>query len=314
MPLLINRRVLAAKVETTIGTAESLSGSDGAFNAFDVQIQPTIPVTARMAQGSFNKLAGVAGSYTGKCTFKTDMGWAGTTTEPTWASVLFPACGWVASGSDPTIYYPKSEAPGSNVKTVTIGVYEDGLLYSIAGAVGTARIIGVTGEMARVEWEFTGVWQTPTDTALISPTYPTAAALKHVATSVTYNSVTAINHKTLTIDLGNEIVARESATAAGIHSFIIVDRHPKIMIDPESVLVATQNWHNLWVGGTEAAFSCTFDTPGNSALLVSAPKAQVVNRQEASRNKVQVDQIELVCNKNGATEDQELSFSFTASS
>ena len=47
MPLLKRLRVMAAKVEGTIGTDSTPTGTDGAFNAYDVMIQPSIAMTDR---------------------------------------------------------------------------------------------------------------------------------------------------------------------------------------------------------------------------------------------------------------------------
>ena len=63
MPLLKRRRVLAAKVEATSGTAETLTSAEGAFNAYDVMIQPEIDKEPREIQGSFGSLAAVPGGY-----------------------------------------------------------------------------------------------------------------------------------------------------------------------------------------------------------------------------------------------------------
>ena len=49
--LLRRRRVFAAKVEATVGTAESLTGAEAAFNAEDFVIQPNIAMTRRQGQG-----------------------------------------------------------------------------------------------------------------------------------------------------------------------------------------------------------------------------------------------------------------------
>ena len=51
MPLLRRRAVFAAKTETTVGTAETITASEGAYNARDFSIQPTVAVTRREGQG-----------------------------------------------------------------------------------------------------------------------------------------------------------------------------------------------------------------------------------------------------------------------
>jgi hypothetical protein len=99
--------------------------------------------------------------------------------------------------------------------------------------------------------------------------------------------------------------------ASGFIHGIIVDRRPTIQANPESVLVATQNRHNIWTTYTPYAIQITLDGPSTSTLGITAPKAQILNIQEADRNRVVVDDIEFLCTKNGATQNEELYFTFT---
>lgn len=303
MPLLKKIRTLAAKVETTIGTAESLTGAEGVFNAYNVMIQATIPVEERESQGNFGRIGGVPGARTGVATFRTDLGYDGTTV-PNWATVLLPACGWVnATGT----FTPRSEAPGSNVKTLTIGCFMNGVYKKISGAVGTFNMVFPSGRRAYIDWTFTGILNAPTDTAMISPTYPTDTPLRAGSMTTTYDSV-AFCFESLSIDAGNQVVMRECSTnVSGYASGIITDRYPKITANPESVLVATQDRFGQWLAGSEASLSIAI----GSAITITAPKAQVINLQEGDRNRVVIDEIEWAANKNGTTADQELSIVFS---
>ena len=311
MPLLKRKRVLAAKVETTIGTAESLTATEGAFNAYSVMIQPTIEVEEREAQASFNRLCGISGARIGTATFRTDLGWDGTTTMPTWATILLTGCGIVESSQ---VFTPRSEAPGTNVKTLTIGSFQDGKLRSIAGAMGTGRLVMPSGRMAYIDWTFTGVWQVPTDTAIIAPTYPVAKPIKFNSATVEFDSV-GLQVESMTVDFGNNVIMREDpSTAAGYISALVTDRYPKITANPEAVLAATQDRHTQWLNSSEAALTATLSGPTDSKIVISAPKAQILNNQESDRSMMQVDDIEFGCNKNSTTNDQELSITFTEAS
>lgn len=310
MPLLKRKRVMAAKVETTIGTAESLTASEGAFNAYNVMIQPTIEVEEREGQGGFGYLPGSPGARQGVATFRTDLGWDGTSTMPTWASVLLPACGFVETSQ---VYTPRSEAPGSNVKTLTIGCYIDGVLKRIAGAVGTFQLVLPTGRMGYIDWTFTGVWQAPTDASIIAPTYPTASPIRFASATATYDGV-AQRVEQVTIDAGNEVVMREDpTTAAGYISALITNRKPIISAAPESQLVATDDTYGDWIAAAQAEWEIELDGPNGSTITISAPKAQIQNAQEGDRNRMVTNDIEWFCGKNGATHDEELSITFAES-
>ena len=308
MPLLTKKRVVAAAIESTIGTAESLADGDGAFNAFDAEIQASIDVEEREGQGAFNRLPGVPGGRMGTATFKTDM--AIGSTQPLWASVLLPGCGFVGSSA----YTPRTEAPGSNVKTLTIGVYKDGKLETIAGAVGNCKMVFPNGRMAYCEWEFQGVYQDDADTSIIDPTHPTAKPPRFASATITYNS-NAQKVEQVTLDFGNVIKMREDpATSAGYISGIITDRYPKITANPESVLAATEDRYDDWINCTEAAFALTCNGPSSSSVAISAPKASIINKQSGDREGLQIDDIEWACNANGDTEDSEVTITVTAES
>lgn len=301
MVLLRKKRVFAAKVETTPGTAESLTGAEGVYNAYNVVIQPNIPVEERTGQGAFNRLAGVPGGLSGTATFRTDIHYDGTNI-PTWASVLLPACGWVNNSST---FEPNTEAPGSNVKTVTIGCFADGKLFRIAGAMGTFQAVFPTGRMAYIDWTFTGKWVTASDTAIIAPTYPTTIPLRYATTTTTYNSV-ALCVESVTFDAGNTVILREcAADVTGYATALVTDRYPKITANPESTLVATRDPHGYLTAGTEAAFSLSVPVSTGS-LTWTATDAQVLNTQDEDRGGVMVDALEFGCNRSGTTDDLEL--------
>lgn len=312
MPKLKKIRTLAAKIEATIGTAESLTSAEGVFNAYNIMFQPAINKTQREGSGSFNRLTSISEGQLATITFRTDLPWDGTATEPTIFSVLMPCCGWVESTN---VWKPKSEAPGSSVKTCTMGVYVDGILKTIKGAVGTFTITMVAGQIIFIDWSFTGVYVEPTDTAIIAPTYPTDAPLRFAsATACSYNSVT-LKTQNVTIAANNEITPLESPlTASGYSSCIIVDRFPTIVCNPELESVATQNRHNIFTDALSYALQITLDGPGNGTLGITAPKAEIGNIQEGERGKVVTDEITFNCTKNGSTQNEELYFTFTAAS
>ena len=307
MPLLRRRAVFAAKVEGTIGTAEALTGAEGAFNAEDFMIQPNVPITRREGQGGFNYLPGVAEGMQGTCTVRMGMSYDGTTV-PTWASVLFPACGWIQSTG---VFSPLSEGPGSNVKTITIGHDKDGKRSLLSGAMGTFKIMAPTGKTAMIEFTFTGKYSTnETDTALIAPTYPTVLPLRVAAGALTWNSV-ALCTSNVEVDAGNSVIMRECMNAtdrSGFISAIVTNRQPVITADPESVLVATQDRDALWLTSSPQAFSMQIGTTGTS-VTIAAPKAQLENKQQGNRNDILTDDLTWLATA-GSSADTELTITF----
>jgi len=308
MTLLRRKRVIAAKLETTVGTAITLAGADGVFNAFDATIQPTAEFIERTAQGSAGQIAGVVGLPTGTMTFRIELVGDGAGGVPTWASTLLPACGLVATGS---VFAPKTAAAGtttSDPRTVTIGLFEDGLFKSLRGAVGNMVLTAEPGNPVYLDFTFTGAWVTPTDATIIAPTYPTRLPIR-ARGAVTTIGTYAPCYSSLTIDLGNVITPRPCVVAVGgLHSFMITDRNITGSLDPESKLVTTYPLYTDWIDSVTKAFSATFADEQDAVILASTG-FQVTNAQEGDRGGLQIDTIDFQFVK-GNSPDSEFSIKF----
>lgn len=307
MSLLNKKRVLVAKTETTAGTAISVSGSDGAFNVFDLSIQPSAEFIARPGQGAFGQRYGIVGATSGTVSFRTELYGDGAGGVPAWAATLFPAVGLVDSAGTFSV---KSEAPGSNVKTLTLGVYEDGLFKSIRGAVGNLAITVEPNKPVMFTWTFTGAWVTPTDVSIVTPTHPTRMPIRAGAAAALIGSVVP-HFSSMTFDLGNVITPRLSVNAInGIHSYIITDRNITGSLDPESTLVATAPKYTDWINSVERAFSLTVEDAADTVTF-SAPQFQITNLQEGDRGGLLIDTVTFQLNR--VANNDEFSIAFAGS-
>lgn len=309
MTLLKRKRVLAAKIESTPGTAETLLAADAAFNAYNIIAQQEIELESREAQGGFGMHTSLAGGRKGRITFSVDASWDGTATEPAWADTFLPACGWVKSGQ---VFTPRTEVPGTNVKTITIAVYQDNMRKILSGAAGTFTMVNPTGRTAVFNFDFMGIWQAPTDVAILAPTYPTDLGLRYASSTTTWDSV-ALCLENITLDSGNTVILKECAgNASGYDYALITNRVVTVTGNPESKLVATQDRFGKLILNSEAALTWNLDGPTNSVLTIAAPKAQIIDIKEGDRNGLVIDDITWQCNRNGSNIDQEVSMTFTA--
>jgi len=308
MPLLKRRRILAGKIETTIGTAETLTATEAAMNIRDVEVQSEIESIERPGQSAFSPLCSSRAGDTGRVTFTTDLTGDGAAGTPLWASTFLPACGFVvATGT----FSPNSAAPGSATKTCTIGVYQDGLFKRLKGCQGTAVINLPAGRPASIDFDFMGVWDAPTDVALLTPTYPTVKPLRFVSSTLTLGGSGFTPLSSITIDLGNDIAMREDATtASGYISALIGGRRITGSMNPEATLVGTEDYYGDWIALTEQALSLTL-TDGTDTVTIAAPKLQFTNVQEGERDNLQTDDIEFQCNRSAAAGDDELTIDFS---
>lgn len=307
-PLVQDQRLIAAKIETTTGTAETLAAADGAFNAYMTSdgIEDLTEVIQRQGEGSSSMLPSVPGARWGRLAFAVDLVGSGGAGQPGWATTLLLACGLNNSSGTFSPITGETQAD-----TVTLGYYVDGLLQSLAGAMGTFTIPLVTGQPSRVEFEFWGVIQTESDTALLAPTFPTVIPPRWAGTTNTYDSY-ALKASRATFTLNNDVQPREDpSVAAGIRSAVIVHREPSVELDPEASLVATKNWQTMFYASTEGALSLVIGTAANNIITIASTKAQVVACPMANRNGIMTRNLRLQLNRNGSTYDSDFTIVFT---
>jgi hypothetical protein len=181
---------------------------------------------------------------------------------------------------------------------------------------GTFKFVFPTGKQAYVEFTFTGKYSSnETDTALIAPTYPTVLPLRFAAGALTWNSV-ALCTASLEVDAGNTVIMRECVNASdrsGFISAIVTNRAPIITADPESVLLAGQDRDLLWLTSQPEPLLITINGTGNSTIVISAPEAQLENKQQGARNDMLTDDLTWLATA-GSAVDTELSITFNAAS
>lgn len=296
-PLLRRRRVFAAKVETTTGTAIALGASDGTFNAFDPEITADIPFNRREGQGaSLDPLTGIAGARGAKVKVMVEAN--GATAVPAWGTLLLAAGGSLSSR---TYTFPTSAI---NTTTLTMGFYEDGWLRQAAGCKLNWNLKGENGKPAMCTFEGTGLWQPPTAVALIAPTYETTLPPRVASMTLTIGAV-AYKVADFELDLGNEIVYREDVTdVTGYHSAAITNRNITFKVSPERVALGTKDWYADYLAGTEAALSLILGTASNNIITIAAPKLQLAAPPEAGeRNGILVDNLTFQLNRSAAAGD-----------
>ena len=293
-PLLTRRRVLAAKIETTPGTAIALAAADAAFNVFDAKIAPKYEKSRRMQQGGFANLP--SGKNLGdmaEVSFYLEP--TGGSATPGWAAAFLPACGLGYDSDSYNLDQLPPEAATSTLETLTIGLYQDGVYKQIHGAMGNVKFTFEAGKIVKAEFIFTGIYTTPTDVAILAPTYPTGSPLRFISSALSLGGwAPKINQ--FTLDLGNKVFLRpDSTTASGYSSAVITDREIKGTFDPESTLVATKAIHGLVDASTEMALSLVC-AAGDDDATFTAGGLEILNAQDGDRDGLLTDALEFAIN------------------
>jgi hypothetical protein len=307
MPILSKRRVVAAKIETTAGTAISLAAADS-FYTSEAKVDADIGFNVRTDDLTLGHRTGVVGAKKGKITFKLELKGSGTAaTSPNWALILLPACGMVGTSG---VWTPSSAI--STLKTLTIAVYEDGLQKKLVGAMGSWSLEAEAGKPVSMSFEFEGIWTAPIDAAILTP--PEVDTIKPPAFMAATLTVGGTGHapvSKLSLMQGNKKMVREDVTAATGYTYaVITDRDYTGKIDPEAVTVATRDVWGDFVAGTEAAMVLSIGSASGNTIAIGAPKIQTKTINESDRNGLVTHELDFQLNKSTAAGEDEITITF----
>jgi len=299
-PVRLRRAQIAVELEGTEGTAETLVAADAKIKAENVTYTPDIPFYPRDAvSASFSPFTGVSGGpRMAEISFETMLSGSGTAATPPAFGDALVAC-HMAETITTTVAY----TPASTGSSATVGFYADGLLYQIHGARGNLRLVLNSGEPGRAVFTFRGVYNAPTDTDLLGPTYYSTVPPAIVNGSMTLESV-AMKYKSLEFDLGNKVADRADPSAThGAYSVAIVGREPTGTMDPEMLAVATYNFFSKLTTNSEAAFTLTIGSASGNKFVITAPKVQYTAVEPGDRDGMQVAGLSFQLNRSSGNDE-----------
>jgi len=302
--MLTQRCQVGCETEDVEGAAETIEAAD-VFLAFNPKFTPSIdPHERKPVKGSFSPVASLMGKRSAKMSFDVEM----TGTAAAGSAIHF-ADALKACGVDETLvaltsatYAPASDA----IPSATLAMYLDGKCYKMWGARGTAKLTLATGKPGIWSFEFAGADFSETDAALLTGT-SLEATLPPVFQDATLTlAAYAATVASVTLDLGNTVTLREDANASsGYLSAVITDRKPTLSIDPENVLVATEDFFGTWRAGTTVALSSLHGATAGNKHTLTAPAVQYQGVDLSDRSGVSALSINaLLCEDSGDDEWQ----------
>jgi len=300
-------QVLAAKTEATLGTAIALSATDAAFFVRNLTITPEADESPRMYQGTASPMPDEVGARKINFSFEVECHGKGSAGVPTWAETFLTACGFYLDTQTYKLVTAEPAASGDVPRTITIGAYQDGRLFTAAGCMGNVVFVLTNGKIGLCRFEFQGKLVSNTDTALIAPTLPAVTPPRASNMTMTYASVVP-RVAQIEIDMGNEVYLRPDASdgagESGYAFATITNRRPIITWAPEAVLVADHDIYGKWLSGTLGAFSAVLGATANNIMTFAAPSAQVTSPSPTDANGLIADQMTLLLTRSAANDDE----------
>lgn len=277
--MLSKRRAVAAKIEAVEGTMEAITVTDGGVLAVEPKFDADIKMYERnIMLGTLSNLQPLPGAQAGSISFKVEL----KGTEGAYAADNLPdvskflrASGFLETldittpGSEKVTYLPAS----TGIPSLTIWLYEDGLVKKLYGCRGTVSFSGKIGEPVFADFKFTGVYGGALPLPMIAPDFVDVTPPTLLNAALTIDAYAAIC-ESFSVDMGNEIQLRPSISAAkGYLSALMTGRKPTGKLDPEMVLPATYDFMGKWTSGTPAELSIgPIGTSNYNRFTLGAPK------------------------------------------
>jgi hypothetical protein len=237
-----NKRLLLARRETTYGTSAAPTGAD-AILVSDLEVKPLeVDLKDReLIIPYFGNTEKVVSMRMVEVTFSVELAGSGTAgTAPRYGSCL-RACAMnetiVATTS--VTYAPVSEL----IDSVTLDFYADGTRHLITGARGTWSMEGEVGEIPKIEFEFTGIYNAPG--ALVTPSATFAAQADPVVMNSENTTAVEVHGfaarlESFSLELSNEVVYRQLAGAT--REVRITNRKPEGEVQIEAPAIGTYDY------------------------------------------------------------------------
>ena len=275
MPLLSRRQLLLAEAETTYGTDPTPSVSTNAILVRNIEVTPleADTVNRELIRPYLGQSEQLLAQTRILVNFEVEMAGSGTAgTAPAYGPLL-EACAMTETvvASTSVTYAPNSDAaPGS----VTIYFNNDGVLHKATGCRGTFTLNGAVGEIPTIAFEFTGIYNAPSDVSLSTPTYSNQAdpvVFKNGNTTGFQVFSYAGALQSFSLEMANEIAYIERV--GGTKQAIITNRAPAGEVMIEAVAMGTHNFFNDATGSSTG--NLTFQHGQTAGNIVTFTASQI---------------------------------------
>ena len=246
----------AGSTATTIILAASASAVDGFYNGMPVRI------TAGTGSGQ----SGFIVAYNGTSKVATVLSNWTTTPDATSAYSI-----------DANVAY---RPVSTGFESVSMYFNVDGVQHKLTGARGTVSLGLTVKQIPVYKFNFTGIYNTVTDTALPSPVYTafqTPLPVTNVNTTPFALHAFAAVMSELSIDVSNAVVHR--TLVGGSEAVLITDREPQGSVTIEATTVAQKDWWTIAKNGTLGGLDITHGITSGNKVRIGSSRVQLTKPQ-----------------------------------
>ena len=310
MPLLSRKRLILAKTETTYGTDSVPAGTDAVLvRSLEVTPLEADVVSRDLIRPYLGNSDQLLANPRVLCTFEVELAGSGTAGTAPRYDALLKACGMSATivASTSVTYAPVS----ASFSSCTIVYNVDGVQHKLTGARGTVTMNCELGQIPTLQFEMTGIYNAPTDTAQPAVTYSNQAtpllfrdgntsAFQFFSHSGCFNSVS--------FNLANEIVHRELIGC--VKEVLITDRRPAGEVSFEAPTMAVRDFFSLALGSATGNLTFLHGTTAGNRVTFTASQVDITQPSYTDQDGIQMLQVPYVALPTTAG-NNEFSLAFT---
>ena len=275
MPLLSRKRLLLAKLETTVGTDPTPTVGSDAIEVRNIDVTPleVDTVSRDLIRPFLGHAEQLLSQQRVAINFEVELAGSGSAgTAPAYGPLLQACrCTETVVSSTSVTYAPNSDA---TPKSVTIYFNNDGVLHKITGSRGTFSLSAEVGAVPFISFQMTGVYNAPSDVAISSPTYadqadPLVFKNGNSSSFQVFSYSGAV--QSVSFDVNNTVVYRE--LVGGTKSIEVTDRAPAGECVIEATTIATKDFFTAATGTSTG--NLTFQHGSTAGNIVTFTAAQI---------------------------------------
>ena len=276
---LTRKRLLVAATEGTYGTSAVPIGTDAILVEDDLKISPleSTALERKVIQPYFGKRRQIVTKKHVKIEFSVELAGSGAAGTAPGFGRLLTACGFAETlvASTSATYAPVSS--NSTTTSLSMAFHADGQKHLALGCRGNVKLTAKVNDIPKLQFEFMGIYSTPTDANLPTPTYSNQAAPLEFSqtntTGLTINGFTAGCLESFDFDLKNNVVYRELVGCT--KQVRITDRSGEGKLTIEAPSIAAHNFFSDAESSALGAIGFVHGATAGNIVTVNIPNANL---------------------------------------
>jgi hypothetical protein len=297
-----------------ITVTSGMTDVSGVATALAALIDAESTLTASAVAGviTVTFAAGAVATVTTSGTTAIPLGASGAEITPTWAGDLVVGQEWIVSLYELGYMY-RPESDQTNVESITLYVYKDGVLHKVTSCSGTFTLTGESGSIGQAQFEFQGNYLPPVEEptpldAVFEQTIPVQVELAQMS----INGDADFCAQSFTYALANTLNAKECMNALdGFDGYSITDREPTAALNPEATYEAFHGWWEIFSDAVQIPLHTRVGTTAGNIVRIYAERANFTGLTYGDRNNSVTLEAAFQLNGLSAAGDDELRVAFT---